>query len=961
MASDSLRLHTFGGLWLRNAAGPLAEASSQRRRLALLALVAAAGPAGVSRDRVLAYLWPASNEEHARHSLAQLVYSMRRTLDHSLISGDAEFRLDRESLTSDIDEFLLAADPTRLSALYAGPFLDGFHLSDAPEFGYWVERERERTTGMACVALETLGKAAFAKGDFASAVDSWRRRVAIGPLDSAPAIALMEALFAAGDRTAAVRHARVYETLMRSEMEMEPDPQVIALAERFHRPFRSPPATPLSAGNPVASEIAGVSPAQAAAVGSPEAGSKSEGATTPARRPWQPRSVGIAALVTVAIATTVVLAWPRPDIPELMAVGDVRFLAADTSANANTFTDMLATSLARLHGVQMLSNARVQEVLSAIRRTDTTAASVGAAAARAGATEVLEGTVRGSRGNLQLDLRRVDLESGAIRRVYRVSGVDPFALADAATAALALDLRVRAPSTPLASVTTRSLPAYRLYEEGLRLFYDGDAAAAFRLFNAALVEDSTFPMAAYYTWRTATAAGPRQEAQALERLRRVASGATERERLFIEGTIAAGLFEISALAVAESLATLYPSEPDAHLLLGSVRSTTGDFAGAARSARLVRRMEAGVVGEAPQCRVCDAFNLEISALIAVDSLDRAELVAHEWVGSYPRALGGYARLADVLERANRLAEAEAAVHATDSIATTPRRGDPRPSIYAIRAGRFPEVDQRLRAALHGTPEEAASARWLLLISLRNQGRFAEALTLAREPASMVVLPQQALGHAYFEAGLSARSASYFDSLSKVRSTSPSSGMHARMRTWALAHLATALAAGRDTARLAFVASDLERTGAASLYGRDRLLHHYARGMLLRVRGDSAGAIDELRKSISSLTEGFTRENYELGRMLMQTGRPREAIAVLAPALRGSIDASNYYVSRTELHELLGEAYSGAGRRDSAAAEFRIVAAAWVRADPPFRARGVEAGRRAAELDPSGIRVTLPSR
>lgn len=871
---------------------------------------------------------------------------MRRTLNRPLIAGDAEFRLDHESLTSDIEEFFAAADPARISTLYAGPFLDGFHLSDAPEFGHWVERERERTLGIACLALETLAKAASAKGDHTPAIDAWRRRVAISPLDSAPAIGLMEALAASGDRTAALRHARLHETLMRTEMEMDPDPQVLALAERLQREVRPP--TPPAPRNAVATKLPQHTSPPADGVPDVPVASKPTSGPVPRRR-WRARIIAIGALAGVAVAATAVAMWPRTKIPELLAVGDVRFLALDTSANANTFTDMLATSLARLHGVQVLSNARVQEVLSGMRRSDTAAASTGVAAAKAGAVEVLEGTVRGSAGSFQLDLRRVDLKSGAIRQVYRVTGTDPFELADAATAAIADDFRVPAPPTALASVTTRSLSAYRLYEEGLRIFYDGDASIAYRLFKAALVEDSTFPMAAYYTWRTATLAGLRHEPEAYERLRRLARRGTERERLFIEGTIAAALVDVSALAVAETLATRYPSEPDAHLLLGSVRSTLGDYGGAIESARLVRTMEARVAVEAPQCRACDAYYIEIGALISMDSLAKAEQMAREWIRAYPRSLAARARLADVLERVGRLDEAAAVVEASDSVATTPRLGDPRPNIYAIRAGRFAEVDERLRSGLQGTPEEAASARWLLLISLRNQGRFAEALALASQPASRAMLPQQALGHALFETGRYSDAIAYFDSLSRSGSNFRSTGMQARSRTWSLAHLATALAATRDTARLARVVADLERTGAGSLYGRDRRLHHYGRGLLLSIRGDPGGAVAELRKSIWSVTEGFTRENYELGRLLIRSGRAAEAVAILAPALRGSIDASNYYVTRTELHELLGQAYLGIGRRDSAAAEFMAVAAAWSNADPTYRARAAEAGRRAAEL------------
>ena len=107
---------------------------------------------------------------------------------------------------------------------------------------------------------------------------------------------------------------------------------------------------------------------------------------------------------------------------------------------------------------------------------------------------------------------------------------------------------------------------------------------------------------------------------------------------------------------------------------------------------------------------------------------------------------------------------------------------------------------------------------------------------------------------------------------------------------------------------------------------------------MAAEGRHEDAVAEYRLAISSPTLGFTRINYELGRSLMQVGRPREAIDAVQPALRGEIDASNLYVTRTDLHELLAQAFDAAGMRDSAAVHYRAVTRAWVRADPAFHPR-----------------------
>jgi len=69
---------------------------------------------------------------------------------------------------------------------------------------------------------------------------------------------------------------------------------------------------------------------------------------------------------------------------------------------------------------------------------------------------------------------------------------------------------------------------------------------------------------------------------------------------------------------------------------------------------------------------------------------------------------------------------------------------------------------------------------------------------------------------------------------------------------------------------------------------------------------------------------------------------RALIDALRPALHGPLDASNFYVTHTELHEMLAHAWETAGNADSAAAHYAYVARAWSKADAPFAARAAAA-------------------
>ena len=231
-----LRLETLGGVTLFDGDGrPLAP---QGRRLALLALLGVAGNRGVTRDKLVAYLWPESAPEKARHSLEQLLYSVRRQLPAGLLVGIDPIRLDPVQVTTDIADFaarLAEGDLGGAVALYRGPFLDGFFLDDAPEFERWAQRERERWAGEHVRALRALAAQAEVQGRHTAEIEIWRELSAANPLDERAATDLVRALAATGDWVGASRVARDYGARARGELPGEPVRDLEALVERLHR------------------------------------------------------------------------------------------------------------------------------------------------------------------------------------------------------------------------------------------------------------------------------------------------------------------------------------------------------------------------------------------------------------------------------------------------------------------------------------------------------------------------------------------------------------------------------------------------------------------------------------------------------------------------------------------------------------------------------------------------------
>jgi DNA-binding SARP family transcriptional activator len=232
-----LYLKTFGGLSLTADGVTSGAAGQQRKTLALVALLATAGRRGVSRDKLIGYLWPDADHEHARRLLKQACYVLRRDLHApDLFLGATELRLNPAILTSDVQSFEAAVEQGDLSqavGLFLGPFLDGFYLSDSAEFEHWVEAERDRLGRRFCEALEKLARDAVAQGDNRAAAGYWRRLLSLDPFNPGAALGLMQALSAAGDLPRALEVAQEHQARLREELDVGPDPAVIELAERL--------------------------------------------------------------------------------------------------------------------------------------------------------------------------------------------------------------------------------------------------------------------------------------------------------------------------------------------------------------------------------------------------------------------------------------------------------------------------------------------------------------------------------------------------------------------------------------------------------------------------------------------------------------------------------------------------------------------------------------------------------
>ena len=243
-----ISIHVLGAPVIRRTGGPISGRAAHRRRLALVAILAAARGRLVGRERIIGLLWAETPADAARHTLSEGLYVLRKDLGEEcfVVMGD-EVGLDAACVQIDLDHFERAVDEGRWEdavKAYGGPFLDGFYVSDAPEFERWVDGERDRLARAFGRALEEVATAAEAAGAPLKAAEWWRRLLAHDAFSSRVALRLVRALECGGERAAALRAAEAHVLLLREELGVGPEPELAALMEDLRAEPPAPPPRP---------------------------------------------------------------------------------------------------------------------------------------------------------------------------------------------------------------------------------------------------------------------------------------------------------------------------------------------------------------------------------------------------------------------------------------------------------------------------------------------------------------------------------------------------------------------------------------------------------------------------------------------------------------------------------------------------------------------------------------------
>jgi DNA-binding SARP family transcriptional activator/TolB-like protein len=595
----AVTLKLLGGLSLEDSSGPLTGQITQRRRLAFLAILGASPRSGATRDRLVALLWPELDAEGARHRLSDSLYVARRALgEAAVVTVGDDLRIDDVQTQVDVRDFERAIDEGELDraiALYAGPFLDGFHLGGTGEFDRWVDQERARVAQRYLQSLRAHAAAAERRDDFATAAESLRRLAALDPLDAQVTLQLMRALERSGNGAAALRHARVHQALRDTELGLAEDPAVRgaedALVARLESP--SPVAEAVSASPVVSNSSPGVAVTNddAAREDPPRSDATPASVAESLAARHRPRrrvvvlgaaAVAMIAIAGVALRTTTKRADVSPDAVETGAAPGVAvFPFVIRGGDSSDFTgDALATLLAtKLDGGSGMRSIDPNVLLARYRpgAQHPDPADAARLSRSLGARYFVLGDVVRTAGRLHLSAALYDASDGkAVDALLGVEGESPafFVLVDSLASRLLVERRGQPEPQleRLASLTTSSLPALKLFVNGEELAHAGLYAEAAEQFERATLADSTFALAYYrLAWSRGWIPGHGIDVPTLEIAARYGARLPERIRLTLAALLALGHGDVlRGESMLRDVIARHPDDFDANLWLGDL-------------------------------------------------------------------------------------------------------------------------------------------------------------------------------------------------------------------------------------------------------------------------------------------------------------------------------------------------------------------------------------------------------
>lgn len=223
-----LRVRSLGGFDLTRDGEPMRfTGKAQQRPLDVLKLVVSLGGKDVDAESVMAALWPDADGAAAKNSFDSAMFRLRKLLDieDAIEVASGKVSLNKSLVWTDMWALDAALDDAndappalaarRLLAAYPGPLVGS---EESP----WLAKPRDAMRARVVRALMDIGQKLERAGDFARAIDVYRRALEADNLAESLYRGLMRALAATGDRAEAMNAFRRCRALLSIVLGVKP-------------------------------------------------------------------------------------------------------------------------------------------------------------------------------------------------------------------------------------------------------------------------------------------------------------------------------------------------------------------------------------------------------------------------------------------------------------------------------------------------------------------------------------------------------------------------------------------------------------------------------------------------------------------------------------------------------------------------------------------------------------------
>lgn len=220
--------------------GELLDKQLSTKAQALVYLLIAHNGKFISRDKIMAYLWPDSTTDAARYNLRYNLWQLKKLLPHdgadrSLVLSEKDgcsidsrysFQCDLLKIQScsvhsqDLEELAYT------KSLFSGDFMEGWYLKNCNEFNEMILFERMNCEHIQVELLKTLARRYEENERLEEALATWQEMAKVDMDNEETACNIVRLYAEMGNRVAAINHYKKFETSLWDNLNIAPNEEL---------------------------------------------------------------------------------------------------------------------------------------------------------------------------------------------------------------------------------------------------------------------------------------------------------------------------------------------------------------------------------------------------------------------------------------------------------------------------------------------------------------------------------------------------------------------------------------------------------------------------------------------------------------------------------------------------------------------------------------------------------------